>query len=403
MTPMALRILHCISSVDPRKGGPIEAIRQLSEVQRAQGHVVHILTLDAPDAPWVAACPLPCHAMGPSYLGAYQYSPRWVPWLKAHAGDYDAVVVNGIWQYHAFGTWRALAGGPTPYAVYTHGMLDPWFKRTYPLKHLKKWLFWPWGDYRVLRDAAAGLFTCEDERLLARQSFWLYRCREAVVGLGTGAPPGDAASQKAAFLAAFPELVGKRILLFLGRVHEKKGADLLFKALAALRASQPERLQGVQVVMAGPHEHAYGQDMKALVARLGLADQVTWTGMVSGDIKWGAFHSAEAFILPSHQENFGIAVAEALACSLPVLISRQVNIWREIAADQAGLVDEDTQAGTERLILQWLASPPAHWQAMRQRAQVCFARRFLIDRAADALTAALHDATQRVQAMPIRA
>ena len=85
------------------------------------------------------------------------------------------MIVNGIWQYNSFGAWRVTPHSSTPYVVVTHGMLDPWFKRAFPFKHLKKWLFWPWADYRVLRDAAAVLFTSEEERRLATQSFWLYR------------------------------------------------------------------------------------------------------------------------------------------------------------------------------------------------------------------------------------
>ena len=132
--------------------------------------------------------------MGPG-RSYYRYAPRLLPWLRQHAKDYDAVIVNGLWQYTTHATWRALNKGSVPYYVFTHGMLDPWFKRTYPLKHLKKWLFWPWADYRALRDAKAVFFTCEEERLLARQSFWLYRCHETVVSYGTGAPPGDARQQ----------------------------------------------------------------------------------------------------------------------------------------------------------------------------------------------------------------
>ena len=96
-----------------------------------------------------------------------------------------------------------------PYFVYTHGMLDPWFKRTYPLKHLKKCFYWPWGEYRVLRDAKAVLFTCEEEKLLARQSFGLYQAHEVVVSYGTNGPTGDAEAQRAAFLAQYPALAGK--------------------------------------------------------------------------------------------------------------------------------------------------------------------------------------------------
>ena len=402
---MGFRILHCIASVNPKGGGPIEGLKQLSAVNQQQGHQVEVLTLDRPDDPWVKDCPIPCHAVGPTLVGNWRYSPRWAPWLRAHAHEYDAVIVNGIWQYHAFGTWRALAGMKTPYFVFTHGMLDPWFKRTYPLKHLKKWLFWPWAEYRVLRDAAAVMFTCEDERRLARQSFWLYKCDEFVVSYGTSAPPDHEVRQREAFLQAFPDLQGKRLLLFLGRVHEKKGPDLLFKAFASLRARQPELLRDVRIVMAGPAEHAYGQEMLKLNRELGLADVTTWTGMISGDVKWGAFRASEAFILPSHQENFGIAVAEAMACSVPVLISNQVNIWREIQQSQGGLVEQDTVQGTERLLTGWLATPPAKWQAMRANARQCFQQRFLIDRTAESFIEAMEvfgmrRRPERVDALP---
>ncbi|HMG05900.1 MAG TPA: hypothetical protein VK581_10585, partial [Chthoniobacterales bacterium] len=110
---------------------------------------------------------------------------------------------------------------------FPHGMLDPWFKRTYPRKHMKKLLYWPWAEYRVLRDAAAVLFTSEEERRLARESFSLYHCKEIVVNYGTAAPEVDLESAREDFLEAFPKLRGQRFFLFLGRLHEKKGCDLL--------------------------------------------------------------------------------------------------------------------------------------------------------------------------------
>ena len=386
---MAFRILHCISSVNPVAGGPIEGLKQLAGVNQRNGHTIEVVSLDAPDAPWVKACPVKCHAMGPARIGKYAYSPRLIPWLKANAHHYDAVIVNGIWQFHTYAAWKALHGGPVPYFVFTHGMLDPWFKRTYPLKHLKKWLVWPWAEYRLLRDAAAVLFTCEEERRLARQSFWLYSCTEQVISYGTSQPPGNIEQQQAAFAERFPQLQGTRNLLFLGRVHEKKGADLLFKALAKVRARRPADVAQVRLVMAGPADHAYGHEMQALSQQLKLDDLTVWTGMVQGDLKWGTFRSADAFILPSHQENFGIAVAEALACEVPVLISNQVNIWREIQEAQAGLVEADTVEGTERLLDQWLDTPPAQWAQMKANAATCFQRKFHIDRAAEGLIQAI--------------
>ena len=376
---MPLRILHCIHSVNPAGGGPIEGVKQLSLANGRSGHAVEVLTLDSPYAPWLPPCPVPVHAVGPGFLG-YGYTPGLVRWLRRHRHEYDLVVVNGIWQYNAFGVWRALQGTDTPYFVYTHGMLDPWFKRTYPLKHLKKWLYWPWADYRVLRDAAAVLFTCEEERRLARESFWLYRCTERVVQYGTPGPDaGDGEADRRAFEARWPETAGKRCLLHLGRVHVKKGPDLVLRAFADLLHGLPaHEAAPCHLVMAGPADHAYGLAMQALADQLGLSGRVTWTGMLTGQLKWGAFRQSEAFLLPSHQENFGIVVAESLACGRPVLISDKVNIWREIAADGAGFVANDDLAGTRDLLRRWFALGDQERRAMGERAEACFRARFAI-------------------------
>src|SRR5215813_11245473 len=198
-----MRILRSIHSVNPEGGGPIEGIKQVSRIHQEAGHIVHIVSLDSPEDPWVTNCPLKVHALGP-VRGKFGYSPDFVPWLRQHAAHYDAVIVNGIWQYNSLGVYRALRHGPTPYFVFPHGMLDPWFKQAYPFKHLKKWLYWPWAEYRVLRNAKAVCFTCEEERRLARQSFWLYRCNERVVAYGTAAPPGNSVEQKELFYARYP-------------------------------------------------------------------------------------------------------------------------------------------------------------------------------------------------------
>ncbi|MBA3924632.1 MAG: transferase, partial [Nostocaceae cyanobacterium] len=164
-----MNILHVISSVNPASGGPIEAIKQLNQPLVDQGHITEIACLDAPDSLWLRTFPLKVYALG---LGKtnYRYSKLFLPWLRQNATKYNCIIVHGIWQYSSFGTWIALnslhkQGNYVPYFVYTHGMLDPWFKRTYPLKHLKKLLYWPWAEYRVLRDAQAVLFTCEEEQV----------------------------------------------------------------------------------------------------------------------------------------------------------------------------------------------------------------------------------------------
>ena len=172
-----MKILQVIHSVNPKGGGPIEGIKQLIPALSARGIDTEVMCLDAPDASWTADFPVPLFPLGRK-ASAYGYSPLAVPWLRANRGRYDAVIANGLWQYTSFAVWRAFRNTRQAYYVYPHGMLDPWFKHQYPAKHFKKWLYWPWAEYRVLRDAAAVLFTSEEERLQARKSFWLYRCDE---------------------------------------------------------------------------------------------------------------------------------------------------------------------------------------------------------------------------------
>ena len=387
-----MNILHVISSVNPAGGGPIEGLTRVAGIMARDGHNTEVLTLDAPGANWLGNLPFTVHALGPG-RGTYGYTPDLVPWLRDHASLYDVVVVRGIWQYTSFACWKALRNSSTPYVVFTHGMLDPWFKRAYPLKHLKKWMYWPWAEYRVLRDAAAVLFTCEEERVLARQSFWLYRCNEMVVNYGTAIPSVDRDVQESAFFARHPNLKGKRIALFLGRIHTKKGCDLLIEAFSQVLARDPDW----HLVIAGPDQIGWQSTLTELAREKGVEHLITWPGMISGDVKYGAIKAAEVFVLPSHQENFGIAVAEALACGTPVLISEKVNIWREVQQDGAGIVGRDDLAGTCSLLHSWIKMSLPQRSMMREKARGCFERRFQIEKAAESLVRVLATARDRHQ------
>ena len=389
-----MRLLHVLQSANPAGGGVIEAVNQFSAAHLKQGHTVEIASLDAPVASWLPACPIPVRALGKGRHG-YGYAAGFSTWLQRARRDYDAVIVNGIWQYSSFAVRRTLCGTDTPYVVFPHGMLDPWFKRNYPLKHFKKVLYWHFAESRVFRDARLILFTCEEEQRLAHQSFRLARSREAVANLGTTAPLGDPAQQCAAFHVRFPSLDGKRLFLFIGRIHEKKGCDLLIKAFARVCSEFTAEVGRLHLVMAGPcSDSKYLATLKSLAAESfnGEEPPITWTGMLSGEVKWGAYRAAEVFILPSHQENFGFSVVEALACGMPVLISDKVNIWREIKEDRAGLVETDDLDGTVRSLKNWLSVEPEAHREMRTAAFRCFTSRFEIAHAAGHLIELLMNA-----------
>jgi len=375
-----MKILRAIRSMDPQGGGVTSSVQEMSIALKNRGHEVEIVSLDSPLAPWAINNLIPIHALGPVQT-RYGYTSKYIPWLKKHIQQYDAVIVEGLWQYHSFGVWRALQQSDIPYFVFSHGMLDFWFKQQYPLKHLKKWLYWPWAEYRVLRDAKAVFFTCEEERLSAQKSFWLYRCNEKVINLGTSIPLLESTQPPVKFFEKFPQLQNKRLLLFLGRIHPIKGCDLLIEAFA--RIVQVERNLPLHLVIAGPDSICWQAKLEKMAAKWALNNQITWAGMLNNELKWGALYSSEALILPSHHENFGMVVAEAMACSKPVLISNQVGIWREIEQDSAGIVAADTLEGTTLLLKKWLAMNSQERVNMGKNAYKSFLNRFEINKVAD--------------------
>lgn len=384
----ALRILQIIGTLNPQYGGPVEAAKQLAfEIGRC-GHSIQMLTLDAPSASWLedreirsSAC-----ALGPSY-GKYRYAPRLVPWLKKNLESFDVVIVHGIWQYQSRAVHSVCRAKGVPYCVFVHGALDPWFRKTYPLKQLKKWLYWPWAEYRSLRDAGAVLFTCEEERVLARQSFWLYRVKERVVAYGIGRPREEPSSARAAFLSKFPQLANRRFLLFMSRLHRKKGLDLLIEAFRTLSDRHPS----VHLVVAGPDQEGLRSELSRFEGYAAIEQRVHWLGMLTGEVRWGAYHAADAFCLPSHSENFGLVVAEALARRLPVLISNKVNIWREIESAGAGLIAQDTLDGTRNLLVNWLNMSSVNQEGVRARTQPCFEQNFEIQQSSQRLLSVLEE------------
>ena len=385
-----MKILQIISSLNPEGGGPVEGLIQQGKVMVKHGHDVQTLSLQVPGAPADERLRSSAvYQLGPSYLG-YGFTPRLEPWLREHGAEFDVIIVHGMWQYHGYCVAKVARQLGLRYVVFLHGMLDPWFARRYPLKHLKKWLYWPWAEYRVLRDANLVLFTTAEELRLARQSFWLYKVRERLVGYGIKSPDVAPALARTAFLEQFPALAGKRNLLYLSRIHAKKGCDLLINAFAKAAVVDPD----LHLIMAGPGEASLVNALKNQASHLGVAHRVTFTGMITGALKWGAYDVAEAFVLASHQENFGIVVAEALAWGVPVLTTYQVNTWREIQEAGAGIIHVDTQDGADRLLGDWLALSPAQQANMRVNAKACFAKNFEIQNVTNNLINALEEVAQ---------
>jgi len=365
-----MRILHIVGTLSPAAGGPTEAIRLL--IQHAPPNVTcEVATLDSPTAEFLSEPQtFPVHALGTT--PARWYSPHLMPWLRQNRHRFDGIVVHGLWEFT--GLAARLAAPQTPRLVFPHGMLDPYFRRAAPAKHLRKQLYWLLAEFWNLRSATRVLFTTTRERSLSAHTFFPSRWTSALVPLGTEAPPPTSLE---AFHQRCPAARNQRFLLFLGRIDPKKGCDLLMRAF---RDAAPSDLH---LVMAGPDPTDWQAHLHSLAGP--AASRILWPGLLQGESKHAALAACEAFILPSHQENFGIAVVEALAHGKPVLLSDQVNISADIRADGCGFIQPDTYEGTLTLLNAWIASTTSQREEMSRRAETSFATRYDIRQNAAAL------------------
>lgn len=396
-----MKLLHVIAEMDPKTGGVGQAVRTMVTSLNELGLLNEILCLDAPDAAFLANEKSIIHAMGPT-KGPWRYSKKLSPWLSVNIFRFDVIIVHGLWLYNGFATLKSIKylkrrqlKDPTDVTlpklfVMPHGMLDPYFQQAPDrrVKALRNRMFWKLIENKLIEEADGLLFTCLTERKLACEPFRPYNPKsEFVVGLGIEEPPPFSNVMKEAFTERCPYLKDEPYCLFLSRIHEKKGIDILIKAYAKVC----EKFNSIlKLVIAGPGlETAYGKSMRQLVDELGIKENVHFIGMLSGAAKWGAFYGCEAFVLPSHQENFGIAVVEALACSKPVLISNQVNIWQEIENFNGGIIADDTLEGTYDLFTRWINMTLIERRIIQKNARTCFELNFAMEPAAKRLLHAI--------------
>lgn len=385
-----MRILRSISSLDPRHGGVTEAVRSTTIGLQRLGHSVDIVTLDHRDEGYLTDFPAQIHPIG-RWTRRYGYTPRLRQWIAKNGQSYDVGIIEGLWNHASIGGHQGMMDAGLPYIVFPHGMMDPWFRSQYPAKHLAKQLFWWALQGRVLGDAAAVAFTCEEEKRVARGVFSGPKYHEEIISLGVADAPSLNTDETASFGIRLPALAGRPYLLFMSRIHPKKGCDLLIRAFAELARVDSY----IQLVMAGPDQVGWHAELLELARTLGIADRIHWPGMLEGVVKWAAIRGCEAFVLPSHQENFGIVVAEAMACGKAVLTTDKVNIWREVEACGGGLIDNDSQNGISRLLRSWHAMSLQERREMETNAQNGFSTCFHLDSAVQGLERLLDSVKRR--------
>jgi glycosyltransferase involved in cell wall biosynthesis len=327
-----MRILHVIAGLDRRDGGPPEACLHLCRELARRGHDVSIYATDlnlrvASIEERDAAVTIKRFACKPRL--SYSFSMPLAFALRRDIPSFDVVHINSLYTFPSTAAAHYCRCFRIPYLLRPHGTLDPYiFARHRPRKFVYERLI----ELRNLKNAAAVHFTAAEEMELARRS--VRAIKGVIVPLGVHPRDYDwDMTAKTSKTSQYGE-AGRRSILFLGRLNFKKGLDLLVKAFGLVARTHDE----VRLILVGPDEDAYSTRIRRWLEEEGILPKTRFAGMLTGKEKVALLHSADIFVLPSYSENFGLAVVEAMASGLPVVISNRVNIWREVAGAHAGIV-----------------------------------------------------------------
>lgn len=380
-----LRVLHVIPSLAPTSGGPSFAMPAMATALADAGVNVTVVTTDD-DGPGrhLQGVPLgqrvPMNGWDAIYFRKqtefYKASLPLRAWLRSHVTEFDIVHIHAVFSFASLVAGHAAAAAGVPYVVRPLGVLNRW-----GVEHRRRYLkalSLRWFDLPMLRKAAAMHYTSRMEMIEVAR-FHLSN-RQQVVPLGIDLRPFEMLPPRQVFSERFPETAVTRNILFLSRIDEKKGLDLLIEAFASIAARRP----GIRLVICGGGSLAMTEQCQRQAALLGVADRVTWTGHVSGDMRLAAFSAAEIFVLPSHSENFGIALLEAMAAGLPCLSTDQVALAADAAAEQAVMLSARDPAAIAGALVELLDSAPRR-QSLSAHARLLAQRQYSLKAMADGL------------------
>lgn len=365
-----MKILRIIPTMNPEAGGVAESVRQSAIQMKDENINIEVVCFDDLNSSWIEEFDFKIYGLGEGKT-SYAFKPSYLSWLNKNVTSYDLVIIDGLWMFHVIGGYICKLK-KVPYLIYSHGMLDPYFNKD-KLKYLKKLPFWFLVERNIISSAKNIVFTCKEEMDLAQKSFPFYKGHGVVATLGIETNKKSKDELKKLFYLKFSHLENTKNILFLSRIHEKKGIDLLIDAVELI---DKELLNNYKFIIAGTGDNEYINKLKKQIKDKHIENYFEWVGMLNGNMKWASFASSECFILPSHQENFGIVIAEALSMKVPILTTNKVNIYQELEEYNAGFVENDSIEGITKLLDSYFKTADEDIEQIKEKSLLCFNEKF---------------------------
>lgn len=378
-----MRILQVIPSYIPawRYGGPVKSVHEMCRELVKLGVDVTVFTTnaDGPETPQDHTYKekvidgVKIYYFPVSQPRSYFRSPQLAQALRKRVKEFDLVHINWLYVHPTLVAARECLRQDVPYIIAPRGMLDP---DAIALKgSLKKRLYLNLVEKRHLYKTTAVHFTADGEREQALSAGWSFK--SVVVPNGIDLSVYSTVLNQKAFFDKFPDLSGKKIVLFLGRINYIKGIDLLARAWPMVVSAVPD----AHLVLAGPDDDGYSDRVKGWLVQGRVANNATFTGMLLGEDKLAALAAADVFVASSYLESFGMAIVEAMSCKKPVVITDRVNIYREIEKAGAGIVVQCEPVKIAEAIISVLSNQEAA-KEMGNNGRKLVEERFTLDKAA---------------------
>jgi len=376
-----ISVLHVVASINRDIGGPAVSVPALAGSLARLDVRTTLATLDyAVHGPQLAPAGARLASMPADFLAQYfrGWSPAFERLLMAEAAGADLVHDHGLWMFPNLYARRSARRAGVPLVISPRGMLEPWsLGRSRARKFAAWWLF-----QRENLAAAALLHATSAAEADSIRALGLGK-PVATIANGVDVPAAASLPGRGVLERRFPELAGKRWLLFLSRLHPKKGLAELLRLWAGLAP----RFPAWHLVIAGPDLDGYGATVRGLVDAAQLGARTTLTGVIDGEDRASALANAGVLVLPTHSENFGIVVAEALAHGTPVLTTRGAP-WGELVAQRCGWWVELAEPALEAALTEALGASPEELKEMGARGRELVASRYSWDSSAIAMKAA---------------